>query len=213
VADFWSKCGPNLHLGRESSRSVGRGLPAAVLPRRTIKGAFEKSRVVGRSGLGRRASADFNSNQLIFFSPSPASIPALCLARTLRGSSRLLDRSGTLQAELFFHLVTASPAIIVALPPRGRPETQFGILIGRDFFFLALTFIWRRNRPQIAMKIPLDVTKVFQGEFLLFYVLACDFPPFSKPVQADFFFLRGRCTVEIFEAIILSVLAGIDAAV
>ena len=38
--------------------------------------------------------------------------------------------------------------------------------------FLALTFIGG-EQAQIAMKIPLDVTKVFQG-ILLFYVLACD---------------------------------------
>ena len=42
----------------------------------------------------------------------------------------------------------------------------------QDFFF-ALTFIGG-EQAQIAMKIPLDVTKVFQG-ILLFYVLAaCD---------------------------------------
>src|SRR6266480_3866477 len=45
-----------------------------------------------------------------------------------------------------------------------------GILIAG--LFLALTFIGG-EQAQIAMKIPLDVTKVFQG-ILLFYVLACD---------------------------------------
>jgi ABC-type uncharacterized transport system permease subunit len=38
--------------------------------------------------------------------------------------------------------------------------------------FLALTFIGG-EQAQISMKIPLDMTKVFQG-ILLFYVLACD---------------------------------------
>jgi len=38
--------------------------------------------------------------------------------------------------------------------------------------FLALTFIGG-EQAQIAMKIPLDLTKVFQG-ILLFFVLACD---------------------------------------
>jgi simple sugar transport system permease protein len=38
--------------------------------------------------------------------------------------------------------------------------------------FLALTFIGGEG-AQISMKIPLDLTKVFQG-ILLFYVLACD---------------------------------------
>ena len=38
--------------------------------------------------------------------------------------------------------------------------------------FLALTFIGGEE-AQISMKIPLDLTKVFQG-ILLFYVLGCD---------------------------------------
>ena len=58
-------------------------------------------------------------------------------------------------------------AIIVAFLGRLNPV---GILIAG--LFLALTFIGG-EQAQIAMKIPLDVTKVFQG-ILLFYVLACD---------------------------------------
>ena len=58
-------------------------------------------------------------------------------------------------------------AIIVAFLGRLNP---LGILIAG--LFLALTFIGG-EQAQIAMKIPLDVTKVFQG-ILLFYVLACD---------------------------------------
>ena len=38
--------------------------------------------------------------------------------------------------------------------------------------FLAVTFIGGEN-AQIALRLPLDVTRVFQG-MLLFYVLACD---------------------------------------
>jgi len=38
--------------------------------------------------------------------------------------------------------------------------------------FLALTFIGGEG-AQISLKVPLDLTKVFQG-ILLFYVLACD---------------------------------------
>jgi general nucleoside transport system permease protein len=45
-----------------------------------------------------------------------------------------------------------------------------GILIAG--LFLALTFIGGEN-AEIAIKVPLDLTKVFQG-ILLFYVLACD---------------------------------------
>lgn len=45
-----------------------------------------------------------------------------------------------------------------------------GILIAG--LFLALTFIGG-EAAQISLKVPLDLTKVFQG-ILLFYVLACD---------------------------------------
>ena len=58
-------------------------------------------------------------------------------------------------------------AIIVAFLGRLNP---IGILIAG--LFLALTFIGG-ERAQIAIKLPLDVTRVFQG-ILLFYVLACD---------------------------------------
>ena len=56
-------------------------------------------------------------------------------------------------------------AIIVAFLGRLNPV---GILIAG--LFLALTFIGGES-AQISMKVPLDVTKVFQG-ILLFYVLA-----------------------------------------
>ena len=57
--------------------------------------------------------------------------------------------------------------IIVAFLGRLNPV---GILIAG--LFLALTFIGG-EQAQITMKIPLDVTKVFQG-ILLFFLLACD---------------------------------------
>jgi general nucleoside transport system permease protein len=58
-------------------------------------------------------------------------------------------------------------AIIVAFLGRLNP---IGILIAA--LFLALTFIGG-EQAQIAIRAPLDLTKVFQG-LLLFYVLACD---------------------------------------
>src|SRR5204863_2266357 len=58
-------------------------------------------------------------------------------------------------------------AIIVAFLGRLNP---IGILIAA--LFLALTFIGGES-AQISLKVPLDLTKVFQG-ILLFYVLACD---------------------------------------
>ena len=58
-------------------------------------------------------------------------------------------------------------AIIVAFLGRLNPV---GILIAG--LFLALTFIGG-EQAQISLKVPLDLTKVFQG-ILLFFVLACD---------------------------------------
>ena len=58
-------------------------------------------------------------------------------------------------------------AIIVAFLGRLNPV---GILVAG--LFLALTFIGGEV-AQITLKVPLDLTKVFQG-ILLFYVLACD---------------------------------------
>ncbi len=58
-------------------------------------------------------------------------------------------------------------AIIVAFLGRLNP---IGALVAG--LFLALTFIGGEN-AQIAMRIPLDVTRVFQG-LLLFFVLGCD---------------------------------------
>jgi ABC-type uncharacterized transport system permease subunit len=58
-------------------------------------------------------------------------------------------------------------AIIVAFLGRLNPA---GIMIAA--LFLALTFIGG-EQAQISIKVPLDLTKVFQG-ILLFYVLACD---------------------------------------
>ena len=58
-------------------------------------------------------------------------------------------------------------AIIVAFLGRLNP---IGILIAG--LFLALTFIGGET-AQIALKVPLDFTKVFQG-MLLFFVLTCD---------------------------------------
>jgi ABC-type uncharacterized transport system permease subunit len=58
-------------------------------------------------------------------------------------------------------------AIIVAFLGRLNP---LGILVAG--LFLALTFIGGEG-AQISLKVPLDLTKVFQG-ILLFYVLACD---------------------------------------
>ena len=110
----------------------------------------------------RRAArfGGFNSNQLILLT--------FAISGALAGLAGIIEVAGPVG-----HLQPGiSPgygftAIIVAFLGRLNP---IGILIAG--LFLALTFIGG-EQAQIAMKIPLDVTKVFQG-ILLFYVLACD---------------------------------------
>ena len=89
-------------------------------------------------------------------------------------------------------------AIIVAFLGRLNPV---GILIAA--LFLALTFIGGES-AQISLKVPLDLTKVFQG-ILLFYVLACDtliLYRFRRSVRAE-----GRPWSSI-EAILLTVITA-----
>src|SRR5262249_11759268 len=130
---------------------------AAVMLGRTIKG-FE-IRVVGAAPRAARVGG-FNANQLILLT--------FAISGALAGGAGIIDVAGPVG-----HLHPGTlpgyglPAIIVAFLGRLNP---IGILIAG--LFLALTFIGG-EQAQIAMKIPLDVTKVFQG-ILLFYVLACD---------------------------------------
>jgi simple sugar transport system permease protein len=147
--------GGRLHLGAIIALVVVAA--AAVLLGRTIKG-FE-IRVVGAAPRAARFGG-FNSNQLILLT--------FAISGALAGLAGIIEVAGPVG-----HLQPGiSPgygftAIIVAFLGRLNP---IGILIAG--LFLALTFIGG-EQAQIAMKIPLDVTKVFQG-ILLFYVLACD---------------------------------------
>jgi simple sugar transport system permease protein len=147
--------GGRLHLGSIIALFVVAA--AAVLLGRTIKG-FE-IRVVGAAPRAARFGG-FNANQLILLT--------FAISGGLAGLAGIIEVAGPVG-----HLQPGiSPgygftAIIVAFLGRLNP---FGILIAG--LFLALTFIGG-EQAQIAMKIPLDVTKVFQG-ILLFYVLACD---------------------------------------
>ena len=144
--------GGRLHLGALITLAVVAA--GAVLLGKTIKG-FEM-RVVGAAPRAARFGG-FNSNQLILLT--------FAISGALAGIIEVAGPVGHLQPGI-------SPgygftAIIVAFLGRLNP---IGILIAG--LFLALTFIGG-EQAQIAMKIPLDVTKVFQG-ILLFYVLACD---------------------------------------
>src|SRR6201996_240525 len=132
-------------------------MAATVLLGRTIMG-FE-IRLVGAAPKAARFSG-FNADKLTLFT--------FAVSGALAGLAGIIEVAGPvghLQPDI-------SPgygftAIIVAFLGRLNPV---GILIAG--LFLALTFIGG-EQAQIAMKIPLDVTKVFQG-ILLFYVLACD---------------------------------------
>jgi simple sugar transport system permease protein len=124
---------------------------------RTIKG-FE-IRVVGAAPRAARF-AGFNSDRLVLLT--------FAVSGALAGLAGIIEVAGPVG-----HLQpNISPgygftAIIVAFLGRLNP---IGILIAG--LFLALTFIGG-EQAQISMKLPLDLTRVFQG-ILLFYVLACD---------------------------------------
>jgi general nucleoside transport system permease protein len=129
----------------------------AVMLGRTIMG-FE-IKLIGAAPKAARFSG-FNADQLV--------VLTFAVSGALAGLAGIIEVAGPigyLQPDI-------SPgygftAIIVAFLGRLNPV---GILIAG--LFLALTFIGGEN-AEIAMKVPLDLTKVFQG-ILLFYVLACD---------------------------------------
>jgi general nucleoside transport system permease protein len=130
---------------------------ATVLLGRTIKG-FE-IKVVGSAPRAARF-AGFDADQL--------TILTFLVSGALAGLAGIIEVAGPV-GNLRPNI---SPgygftAIIVAFLGRLNP---IGILIAG--LFLALTFIGG-EQAQISMRIPLDMTKVFQG-ILLFYVLACD---------------------------------------
>ncbi|MEJ2625849.1 MAG: ABC transporter permease [Pseudolabrys sp.] len=147
--------GTRVHLGCLITLAVVA--VAAIMLGRTITG-FE-IRVVGAAPKAARF-AGFNTDQLTNFT--------FAVSGALAGLAGIIEVAGPIG-----HLQPGiSPgygfiAIIVAFLGRLNPV---GILIAG--LFLALTFIGGEG-AQISMKIPLDLTKVFQG-ILLFYVLACD---------------------------------------
>jgi ABC-type uncharacterized transport system permease subunit len=130
---------------------------ATVMLGRTIKG-FE-IRVVGAAPKAARF-AGFNSNQLVLFT--------FAVSGALAGLAGIIEVAGPVgHLQPGFSPGYGFTAIIVAFLGRLNPV---GILIAG--LFLALTFIGGEG-AQISIKVPLDLTKVFQG-ILLFYVLACD---------------------------------------
>jgi simple sugar transport system permease protein len=147
--------GSRLHAGTLVALVVV--MIVAVMLGRTIMG-FE-IKLIGAAPKAARFSG-FNADQLV--------VLTFAVSGALAGLAGIIEVAGPigyLQPDI-------SPgygftAIIVAFLGRLNPV---GILIAG--LFLALTFIGGEN-AEIAMKVPLDLTKVFQG-ILLFYVLACD---------------------------------------
>lgn len=147
--------GTRLHIGVLLTLAVV--IAAAVLLGRTITG-FE-IRVVGAAPRAARFGG-FNADQLV--------ILTFAVSGALAGLAGIIEVAGPVgHLQPGFSPGYGFTAIIVAFLGRLNPV---GILIAG--LFLALTFIGG-EQAQIAMKIPLDMTKVFQG-ILLFYVLACD---------------------------------------
>ncbi|HXL65355.1 MAG TPA: ABC transporter permease [Xanthobacteraceae bacterium] len=116
-------------------------------------------RLVGAAPRAARFSG-FNANRLVLFT--------FAISGGLAGLAGIIEVAGPIG-----HLDPGVPsgygftAIIVAFLGRLNPV---GILVAG--LFLALTYIGGEG-AQISLKVPLDLTKVFQG-ILLFYVLACD---------------------------------------
>jgi simple sugar transport system permease protein len=130
---------------------------AAILVARTLKG-FEIS-LVGQAPRAARF-AGFNATRLTW--------TVFAISGALAGLAGVLEASGTVrQLQPSISPGYGFTAIIVAFLGRLNPV---GCLVAG--VFLAVTFIGGEN-AQIMLRLPLDVTRVFQG-LLLFYVLACD---------------------------------------
>jgi simple sugar transport system permease protein len=147
--------GSRLHFGAVIALVVVAA--ASIVLSRTLMG-FE-IRVVGAAPRAARFGG-FDANRLVLLT--------FTISGALAGLAGIIEVAGPIG-----HLQpNISPgygftAIIVAFLGRLNP---IGILLAA--LFLALTFIGG-EQAQIAIKVPLDLTKVFQG-ILLFYVLACD---------------------------------------
>jgi simple sugar transport system permease protein len=129
----------------------------AILLKRTIKG-FE-IRVVGIAPRAARFGG-FDADRLVLLT--------FAISGALAGLAGIIEVAGPIgHLQPGFSPGYGFTAIIVAFLGRLNPV---GILIAA--LFLALTFIGGEG-AQISLKVPLDLTKVFQG-LLLFYILACD---------------------------------------
>ena len=130
---------------------------AAVLAQRTLKG-FE-IRLVGEAPRAARF-AGFDDKRL--------TVTVFLISGALAGLAGVIEAAGTIrQLQPSISPGYGFTAIIVAFLGRLNPV---GCLVAA--VFVAITFIGGEN-AQIALGLPLDVTRVMQG-LLLFFVLACD---------------------------------------
>jgi simple sugar transport system permease protein len=147
--------GTRLHLGAIIALVVVA--VTSVILARTIVG-FE-IKVVGAAPRAARF-AGFDTNKLV--------ILTFMISGALAGLAGIIEVAGPVgHLQPGFSPGYGFTAIIVAFLGRLNP---IGIAIAA--LFLALTFIGG-EQAQISIKVPLDLTQVFQG-ILLFYVLACD---------------------------------------
>lgn len=129
----------------------------AILVGRTLKG-FE----IKLAGEAPRAArfAGFDDRRTTWF--------VFAVSGALAGIAGIMEVAGPIgQLQPTISPGYGFTAIIVAFLGRLNP---IGALIAG--LFLALTFIGGEN-AQIALRVPIDLTRVFQG-LLLFFVLACD---------------------------------------
>lgn len=144
-----------LHIGFVIAVLVA--VVAAVVVARTLKG-FE-IRLVGEAPRAARFAG---------FDDRRTTLTVFAISGALAGLAGIIEVAGPVgQLQPSISPGYGFTAIIVAFLGRLNP---LGALIAA--LFLALTFIGGEN-AQIAMRIPLDVTRVFQG-LLLFFVLGCD---------------------------------------
>ena len=147
--------GTRLHLG--ALIAVAVVAVTSIILGRTIMG-FE-IKVVGAAPRAARF-AGFDADKLV--------ILTFMISGGLAGLAGIIEVAGPVgHLQPGFSPGYSFTAIIVAFLGRLNPV---GIMIAA--LFLALTFIGG-EQAQISIKVPLDLTKVFQG-ILLFYVLACD---------------------------------------
>jgi ABC-type uncharacterized transport system permease subunit len=147
--------GTRLHVGALVALLVV--VLAAVLLGRTIMG-FE-IRLIGAAPKAARFSG---------FDPDRLVLVGFAVSGALAGLAGIIEVAGPVgHLQPDFSPSYGFTAIIVAFLGRLNP---IGILVAG--LFVALTFIGGEN-AEIAVKVPLDLTKVLQG-ILLFYVLACD---------------------------------------